>query len=716
MGTPLSGRDGGGGVAVLSGTVNPVDCSSSIGCLDNSEQKPPILFFLFFHKAIHLELDALHRSAMAFATGQRVNIQPLSERYHFLRSIYKHHSNAEDEVIFPALDIRVKNVAQTYSLEHKAESDLFDHLFELLNSNTQNDESFLRVLASCTGALQTSISQHMSKEEEQVYPLLIEKFSFEEQAALVWQFLCSIPVNMMAKFLPWLSSSISHDEYQDMLKCLCKIVPKEKLLQQVIFTWMEYKNGSNSVKSWEDDPQIQCSTDYIASTLTSQTEKINCACESSKTGKRKYLGSSSVATDAAGAHPINEILHWHNAIKRELNDIAEEARKIQLLGDFSNLSAFNERLEFIAEVCIFHSIAEDKVIFPAVDGELSFFQEHAEEESQFNEFRCLIESIQSAGLNSTSAAEFYAKLCSHADQIMETIQRHFHNEEVQVLPLAQKHFSFKRQRELLYQSLCVMPLKLIERVLPWLVGSLAEDEARNFLKNINLAAPAPDTALVTLFSGWACKGHKQGTNDDRRPVKRNVSVPCQNNHADPSETVNAHELTCRDQSCCVPGLGVSSNNLGLSALSTAKSLRSLSFNSSAPSLNSSLFSWETDNSSSDIGCAVRPIDTIFKFHKAIRKDLEYLDVESGKLSDCDETFLRQFIGRFRLLQGLYKAHSNAEDEIVFPALESKEALHNVSHSYTLDHKQEEKLFEDMSCVLSDLSRLHDVLKRTHATE
>ena len=79
-----------------------------------------------------------------------------------------------------------------------------------------------------------------------------------------------------------------------------------------------------------------------------------------------------------------------------------------------------------------YSIAEDKVIFPAVDGEFSFFQEHAEEESQFNEFRHLIETIQNAGAISTSEAEFYAKLCSHADQIMATIQKHFNNEEVQV--------------------------------------------------------------------------------------------------------------------------------------------------------------------------------------------------------------------------------------------------------------------------------------------
>lgn len=64
--------------------------------------------------------------------------------------------------------------------------------------------------------------------------MLIEKFSFEEQADLVWQFLCNIPVNMMVEFLPWLSACVSPDEHQDMLKSLCKIIPEEKLLQQVL--------------------------------------------------------------------------------------------------------------------------------------------------------------------------------------------------------------------------------------------------------------------------------------------------------------------------------------------------------------------------------------------------------------------------------------------------------------------------------------------------
>lgn len=99
-----------GGVAVLPNSVNKVDSPSSssssssstkaVVCVRSSEVSSPILIFLFFHKAIRNELDALHRSAVAFATGKRSDIRPLLERYHFLRSVYKHHSNAEDEVHF----------------------------------------------------------------------------------------------------------------------------------------------------------------------------------------------------------------------------------------------------------------------------------------------------------------------------------------------------------------------------------------------------------------------------------------------------------------------------------------------------------------------------------------------------------------------------------------------------------------------------------------
>ncbi|KAK1386635.1 hypothetical protein POM88_014813 [Heracleum sosnowskyi] len=104
---------------------------------------------------------------------------------------------------------------------------------------------------------------------------------------------------------------------------------------------------------------------------------------------------------------------------------AEKQRVILCLRDAIQRRAY-EHLLYVE--C---SIVEDKVIFLAVDAEFSFAPEHAEEESNFEKFRCLIKSIESAGTNSSSA-ELYSELYSHANDIMGALEKHFDFEEVQL--------------------------------------------------------------------------------------------------------------------------------------------------------------------------------------------------------------------------------------------------------------------------------------------
>lgn len=111
-----------------------------------------------------------------------------------------------------------------------------------------------------------------------------------------------------------------------------------------------------------DGSKVLCQ-DSGPSTSVSQIENEHCSCQSSKTNKRKSVEKNYDLTGSIVSSPIDEILLWHNAIKRELNDIVEAARKIQLSGDFFDLSAFNKRLQFIAEVCIFHRFGFSFVVF-----------------------------------------------------------------------------------------------------------------------------------------------------------------------------------------------------------------------------------------------------------------------------------------------------------------------------------------------------------------
>ncbi|KAG6554197.1 hypothetical protein Mapa_004113 [Marchantia paleacea] len=782
----------------------------------------PLVEFLFFHKAIRAELARLHEDALAVEQGSETEIRALLDRYHFLRAIYKHHSRAEDEVIFPALDLRVKNVAHAYSLEHQTESELFDQMFLLLTAALKEKGSapmeLRRELICCTEAIQTTLCQHLSKEEEQVFPLLMLHFNFQEQADLVWQFLCSIPVNLMEKFLPWLASSLTQEERQEMTACLEEIVPAEQLLQQVVFAWLEGGVSEDATRGGElvtlvsanvslsspndivlhgplnravliDEQTSQATTGIeniprVPLGISEHTSHLGVPNQSLHigTGLPEQTRLQHEIPDIFGEKsdrklcepdiglelnrlqqarpvvraPINELYYWHNAIRKELKEFAEETRRIQLSGNLfpADLSSFVERLQFLAEVCIFHSAAEDKVLFPAVNRkvkrELLCGADHAKEERQIDDVRRLVEGLQTVGDSNPVPPQLYGKLCAQAELMVKSISKHLKDEEKEVLPLARKHFSVEEQRTLLYQSLRVMPLKLLERVLPWLVGVLSEDEAKDMFQNMRLAAPHTDKALVTLFTGWACKGHPRKLSSSG-PFRCISSRECPGMSLKPREKVDRRKISssgkqvmdeslddphvrplkrlrgtkedeaaacrlesdsvrgnqgCSGPSCCVPGLGCS----GIGSKSSGSSLRSITVGSSSPlmsgSMGSGLFGWGSSAAGSGSDSAPKPIDHIFQFHKAIRKDLEYLDIESARLADCTEEFLRHFSGRFQFLWGLYRAHSNAEDDIVFPALEAKEALHNVSHSYTIDHKQEEQLLKDISDVLAELSLLH----------
>jgi zinc finger-like protein len=115
-----------------------------------------------------------------------------------------------------------------------------------------------------------------------------------------------------------------------------------------VFAWIGGK-ALRTVALDFDNPCSKRSCGY--EDISHQTDKNICLHEHSIIGKRKYIESSH---PQLAIHPIDEILWWHNAIRKELSDIVEETRRIQQSGDFSNISVFNARLRFIADVCIFH--------------------------------------------------------------------------------------------------------------------------------------------------------------------------------------------------------------------------------------------------------------------------------------------------------------------------------------------------------------------------
>eukprot|EP01018_Ginkgo_biloba_P018842 Gb_21573 [translate_table: standard] len=230
--------------------------------------------------------------------------------------------------------------------------------------------------------------------------------------------MCNIPMNLMEEFLPWLVSSLSMDDPKAMIKCMFKLVLEEEFLQEVVFTWMKEKRSTGGLEE---------SFVPINKQVPPTLEESWCVKEVATTTHTSNQGSI----------------------------IYECCKQMCKRSHFVSHDDVNNNVK----VCIFHSVVEDKVIFPVV------------------------ENIQNTG-GSLRTSKVYSRLCAQSELIMETIEQHFLDEEFEVLPLAWGHCNIEEKCNLLYQSLRLMPLKLLERALPWLVAMLSEEESREILLSL----------------------------------------------------------------------------------------------------------------------------------------------------------------------------------------------------------------------------------------
>ena len=82
----------------------------------------------------------------------------------------------------------------------------------------------------------------------------------------------------------------------------------------------------------------------------------------------------------------------------------------------------------------------------------------------------------------------------------------------QIFPLVREHCSVEEQRVLVYQSLREMPLRLLERVLPWVVAYVSDDEAADMVRNMRLAGSEIHCVDVngSIVGSWLLLSHGSG--------------------------------------------------------------------------------------------------------------------------------------------------------------------------------------------------------------
>eukprot|EP00891_Asterochloris_glomerata_P008539 jgi/Astpho2/8539/Aster-05573 len=689
-----------------------------------TEHQPLNFIYSHLHNSIRSELNALNQIVLALepATSEHElmgRLVGLKERYRFLESVYKYHSSVEDEVVYPALDVKVKNVTLAYTVEHEDEERLFDQLSALIgDALVQQGKQrgvTLRALVCKVQEIHTTLHKHLAKEEEQLLPLLLQHFTHAEQATLVTQFLCCIPLATVEAVLAWLKPQVPEEEQQELLAQVKQVVP-DQLLLQLLCSWLGPQKSAPAPPII-DIQQRACSHPDCCKVKLGLTAA-ECA---------EQICSAAVQAAAAVTHPpLHGIAHFHAAIRSTLERFVNEASKLQQSRDTSasQLRGLVERHRFLRAVCTFHAASENEVLFPAVKKLLSAGaeaeggsspestrgceDEHQAEAAQMDKLGHLLSEVTSSTRRgSKEAASLMRTLCSTADAVCHSMSRHMAHEEADVLPLLEKHLCAAEQRAMVWRTLRGMPLRLLERVMPWVAASLTSEEAAELVTNMQLAAPAADRTLVQLLTRWTKSG-TAGTPPVVTDVflvkahglpgeaaSKDAAAAAMADEEQPQRKRRRTEVLSHTQAASERASGLP----GSPAIGPSSALDDASPPGSAE-----------PRSARRAEERVHPIDHIFQFHKALRRDLHHMEQDvnafAAALEDDDgwdwQHSLQQLEGRFRFLDGIYRAHSEAEDDIVFPALESKEALHRVSHAYSLDHQQEAQLFADVHKIFERL--------------
>ncbi|GIL45357.1 hypothetical protein Vafri_2604 [Volvox africanus] len=939
-------------MAGASGQLAPTSAyATSPLCVSPLTRFPPINFIYgHFHNSIRAELSILAdrvRSLEVPTEGVGSMLSDLRERYKFLEQIYKYHSAVEDEVLYPTLDSKVPNVTRAYSIEHQDEEILFEQLSQLLATALEESDSkrkgTIRALICKVEEIHTTLRKHLAKEEEQLLPLLLQHFSFAEQAELVAQFLYSIPLETVERVLSQLKPHIPRDEQEQLLVEIRNVIP-DNLLSQLLMTWLrpaaDLPPTHASISRTERPAGLVCcgnpsacmysprptTSSSLALAVYSASERVEqreqrATFRAPSNGNVAYVvgpamhdgapftaaeqlpvmqqlsraplpvfhhfripavaasaatGSAERSDRAIGSAPLQDIIHFHRIICSSLADFAQEARSLQLGRGVTaaHLSALLERHRFLRSVYVFHSISEEEVLFPEVQrlatnvGGMAAKQcekDHQAELSSFEDLGRMLADVRSfARRGRKEVASMLEKLCCSAEAVHKSIQHHMQREETDVFPLLEAHLCEAQQRVLVYRTIRAMPLRLLERVMPWVVSGLDDAAAVSLLSNIRLGAPASDRPLVELLSRWAWRGRPsmarfcgQGhgdnwahvsrpcvdgdaldtcgprllydsfpggsashylatTTDDGGPVRKRQRVPDESAQMQVSGSFGGDLQTATDVVFNAPRAGAEHKAHSVVELDLSTAPRALMRGPGESGTTGGATPYGSGRMPND-GQAIggsrectydggvtavggsagpyNPIDHIFQFHKALRQELKQMEADAMHLEHVVLTWVRHhqqvqpqlsnapvgpglpeaeeslgqdgdvhparvqavqsigafvrcaqpiallepgltgaldsgrvatarggllpvlqnFHGRFQFLQGIYRAHSKSEDEIVFPALEAKQALRNVSHAYTLDHRQEEQLFADLEAAI-DKFRAVDLLTSGHEEE
>ena len=173
-----------------------------------------------FHQAFRNDMRAIDAAAYKAATGDG-DLSPAVERLRFFSEIPKWHADGEEELVFPTMEKVAPLVAQAYLMDHRE----FDIMTEGLAKIEAASDAL--VAARATAEMTAVLRIHLDKEDVHLYPILRERTSGDEQAAIVGGMAQKVPPERMPEFIRWLFTLLGHDDREVWTRVVMGLMPEQ---------------------------------------------------------------------------------------------------------------------------------------------------------------------------------------------------------------------------------------------------------------------------------------------------------------------------------------------------------------------------------------------------------------------------------------------------------------------------------------------------------
>ena len=177
----------------------------------------------FVHNAVRVELNAIEEAAGSLDASNAEQLSALSVQFNDFDKFVREHEQGEENIIFLAIAARVPNLVPAYDLDHRSNDRLIDEIKSALQAKDAK-QTYRNAVA-----LNSTMSLHLDKEEQDLYAVGGEHVPPPEQGALIGQINAELSPEEMVWGVEWMFSRMDTESRVGLLKAMQPGMPPEAL-------------------------------------------------------------------------------------------------------------------------------------------------------------------------------------------------------------------------------------------------------------------------------------------------------------------------------------------------------------------------------------------------------------------------------------------------------------------------------------------------------